>query len=71
MFDYDAANPDELTLKEGQVVVVLSKHAGDSGWWEGELHGKRGVFPDNFVDLLPPEVSVFVSLCCCTTALSY
>uniref|UniRef100_A0A8C9GIV9 SH3 domain containing kinase binding protein 1 n=1 Tax=Piliocolobus tephrosceles TaxID=591936 RepID=A0A8C9GIV9_9PRIM len=27
----------------------------DIGWWEGELNGRRGVFPDNFVKLLPPD----------------
>ena len=21
----------------------------DGGWWEGELDGKKGMFPDNFV----------------------
>jgi len=21
----------------------------DGGWWEGELDGKKGLFPDNFV----------------------
>jgi len=21
----------------------------DGGWWEGELDGKKGIFPDNFV----------------------
>ncbi|XP_072022602.1 SH3 domain-containing kinase-binding protein 1-like [Amphiura filiformis] len=54
-FDYDAQNPDELSLKEGDVIVITSKEAGDSGWWEGEVHGRKGVFPDNFVTLLPPE----------------
>ena len=36
------------------------------GWWEGELNGRRGVFPDNFVKLLPPdfEKEGNVSLCC-------
>ena len=28
----------------------------DSGWWKGELNGAVGVFPDNFVELLPEEV---------------
>ncbi|XP_021788824.1 SH3 domain-containing kinase-binding protein 1 isoform X9 [Papio anubis] len=27
----------------------------DVGWWEGELNGRRGVFPDNFVKLLPSD----------------
>ena len=55
-FDYDAQNPDELSLKEGDIIIITSKEAGDSGWWEGEINGKKGVFPDNFVTLLPPEV---------------
>ena len=28
----------------------------DKGWWKGELDGRVGVFPDNFVKLLPPEI---------------
>ena len=24
----------------------------DGGWWEGEVHGKRGVFPENFVEVI-------------------
>ena len=34
-----------------QVVHVLGK--GEEGWWKGELEGKEGVFPDNFVELIP------------------
>lgn len=26
---------------------------GEEGWWKGELEGKEGVFPDNFVELIP------------------
>lgn len=55
MFSYSAENDDELTLEEGDVVVVLDKELEDSGWWKGEHDGKVGVFPDNFVELLPPE----------------
>lgn len=32
------------------------------GWWEGELNGKRGVFPDNFVKLLPSDFEKEVSI---------
>ena len=31
------------------------------GWWEGELNGRRGVFPDNFVKLLPSDFEKEVS----------
>ncbi|XP_078619031.1 SH3 domain-containing kinase-binding protein 1-like isoform X16 [Branchiostoma floridae x Branchiostoma japonicum] len=55
LFDYTAENEDELTLKVGEVIIIRSKESVDSGWWEGEVGGRVGVFPDNFVELLPPE----------------
>lgn len=30
----------------------------DAGWWMGEIGGRQGVFPDNFVKLLEPEKEV-------------
>ncbi|CAH0725255.1 unnamed protein product, partial [Brenthis ino] len=54
LFPYAAVNEDELTLSEGDIVNIVSKDAPDRGWWKGELHGKVGLFPDNFVQLLPP-----------------
>uniref|UniRef100_A0A8C3LL44 SH3 domain-containing kinase-binding protein 1 n=1 Tax=Chrysolophus pictus TaxID=9089 RepID=A0A8C3LL44_CHRPC len=55
IFPYEAQNDDELTIREGDVVTLISKDCIDVGWWEGELNGKRGVFPDNFVKLLPSD----------------
>ncbi|XP_069478727.1 SH3 domain-containing protein 21 isoform X2 [Ambystoma mexicanum] len=57
MFDYLAANNDELSMKAGDVIQVLRKETEDDGWWEGELNGKTGLFPDNFVMLLPTPVA--------------
>lgn len=54
-FSYTAEQPDELSLVEGQIVRILEKELEDEGWWKGEIHGKVGVFPDNFVELLPVE----------------
>ncbi|XP_041971311.1 SH3 domain-containing kinase-binding protein 1-like [Aricia agestis] len=54
LFPYTAVNEDELTLAEGDVVTIVSKDAPDRGWWRGELRGRVGLFPDNFVQLLPP-----------------
>jgi hypothetical protein len=41
-------NDDELELFEGSIVTVLSEI--DAGWWEGEYNGRRGIFPNNFVE---------------------
>ncbi|XP_059351844.1 mitogen-activated protein kinase kinase kinase 11-like isoform X2 [Daphnia carinata] len=51
-FDYDAQGEDELSLRRGQVVEILSKDAkisGDEGWWTGKIGDKVGIFPSNFV----------------------
>ncbi|XP_011876612.1 PREDICTED: SH3 domain-containing kinase-binding protein 1 isoform X2 [Vollenhovia emeryi] len=52
LFPYEAANEDELTLVEGDVIALLSKDAPDKGWWRGELKGQVGLFPDNFVEMI-------------------
>ncbi|KAI2652124.1 CD2-associated protein [Labeo rohita] len=49
IFTYEATNQDELDLKEGDIIHVLSKDTGEPGWWRGEVSGREGVFPDNFV----------------------
>ncbi|XP_026146048.1 CD2-associated protein-like isoform X2 [Carassius auratus] len=57
IFTFEATNQDELDLKEGDIIHILSKvwkrDSGELGWWRGEINGKEGVFPDNFVTLLP------------------
>ncbi|KAK7881627.1 hypothetical protein WMY93_030036 [Mugilogobius chulae] len=56
LFPYEAQNEDELSLKEGEVINIITKECADAGWWMGEIGGRQGVFPDNFVKLLVPEV---------------
>ncbi|XP_075962792.1 SH3 domain-containing protein 21 isoform X3 [Anarhichas minor] len=58
MFDYKGKTDDELDLKKGDVVVLLRKETEDDGWWEGELNGRCGFFPDNFVMVIPPMDSL-------------
>lgn len=48
-FDYDAEQHDELTIRVGDIIKNVSTPEG--GWWEGELNGKKGLFPDNFVEV--------------------
>ncbi|XP_073704014.1 SH3 domain-containing protein 21 isoform X1 [Garra rufa] len=55
MFDYTAVTEDELNLKKGDVITVINKSTEDEGWWEGELNGRRGFFPDNFVMVIPAD----------------
>lgn len=53
LYDCDADYPDELTFKEGDVIIVTGE--ADPEWWIGELEGqphRRGVFPVCFVHVL-------------------
>uniref|UniRef100_A0A8C0ZTE7 mitogen-activated protein kinase kinase kinase n=1 Tax=Castor canadensis TaxID=51338 RepID=A0A8C0ZTE7_CASCN len=43
---------DELSLRRGQLVEVLSKDAavsGDEGWWAGQVQQRLGIFPASYV----------------------
>ena len=42
-------------------VFVSWQDCADAGWWMGEIGGRQGVFPDNFVKVLLPEVEKEVS----------
>ena len=43
LYDYEARGEDELSLRRGQLVEVLSQDAavsGDEGWWAGQEIGR-------------------------------
>ncbi|KAF8578064.1 ras GEF [Ramaria rubella] len=42
-----APNATCLSFRAGQIIQVLNRDA--SGWWDGELDGRRGWFPSNYV----------------------
>lgn len=54
LYDYDAENDKELTIRADDVISVMAVSA--DGWWEGELTDRRtgravqGTFPSNFTD---------------------
>lgn len=48
LIDFEGTMSDELTVKMGDVLKNVTK-ASEEGWLQGELNGKRGIFPSNFV----------------------
>jgi hypothetical protein len=50
MYDYDAADADEVGFREGDLIVFCQPI--DAGWMEGtvESTGKRGMLPSNYVE---------------------
>ncbi|XP_070621487.1 vinexin isoform X2 [Erythrolamprus reginae] len=51
-FDFQAESPKELTLQKGDIVYIHKEV--DKNWLEGEHHGRVGIFPANYVEVLPP-----------------
>uniref|UniRef100_A0A8C1L8V5 Intersectin 2a n=1 Tax=Cyprinus carpio TaxID=7962 RepID=A0A8C1L8V5_CYPCA len=49
MYDYKAANKDEMSFQKGQLITVLNKDNPD--WWKGEVAGVIGLFPTNYVKM--------------------
>uniref|UniRef100_A0A8C6XWP5 Mitogen-activated protein kinase kinase kinase n=1 Tax=Naja naja TaxID=35670 RepID=A0A8C6XWP5_NAJNA len=52
VFEYEACGEDELSLRPGDVVQVLSRDSqvsGDEGWWTGQIDRRVGIFPSNYV----------------------
>ncbi|XDV43348.1 hypothetical protein PO909_011843 [Leuciscus waleckii] len=53
IYDYTAANEDELSFSKCQIINVLDK--SDPDWWKGELNGVTGLIPTNYVKLTTSE----------------
>uniref|UniRef100_A0A8C2CV14 Dynamin-binding protein n=1 Tax=Cyprinus carpio TaxID=7962 RepID=A0A8C2CV14_CYPCA len=43
---------EELDFREGDVITIIG--LPEPGWFQGELDGRTGVFPEGFVELLGP-----------------
>ena len=57
LLPYTAQEEDELSLQEGQLITIITKNCEDEGWWKGEIEGKVGLFPDNFVKRVSQNMS--------------
>jgi hypothetical protein len=47
-YEYAAQKSDELSMKEGDIIIVTKKPS-EGGWWFGQLATESGWFPQDFV----------------------
>lgn len=55
LYDCSADNEDELSFREGEVIIVLNEQTDDDNWMEGMVENepeRRGMFPVSFVYML-------------------
>uniref|UniRef100_A0A8C4WIV7 SH3 domain containing 19 n=1 Tax=Gopherus evgoodei TaxID=1825980 RepID=A0A8C4WIV7_9SAUR len=50
LYDFQGENEDELSFKAGDMITELEPV--DEDWMSGEVQGKSGIFPKNFVQVL-------------------
>ncbi|KAF2874753.1 hypothetical protein BDV95DRAFT_675048 [Massariosphaeria phaeospora] len=49
LYDYEAAEENELSFPEGATIIDLE--FPDEDWWHGSFNGASGLFPANYVEL--------------------
>ncbi|XP_046607275.1 protein vav [Neodiprion virginianus] len=49
LFDFRGGEPNQLSLRRGCRVVVLSKEGDARGWWKGKIGDQVGFFPKEYV----------------------
>ncbi|KAE9402204.1 hypothetical protein BT96DRAFT_991372 [Gymnopus androsaceus JB14] len=49
---FTPTEPGELGFQAGDIITVVDR--GYKDWWRGQLRGRTGIFPVNYVEALPP-----------------
>ncbi|XP_060554123.1 src kinase-associated phosphoprotein 2-like [Ruditapes philippinarum] len=48
-WDCTGDSSSELSFKKGDIIYILSREFDEKSWWVGELNGKFGLVPKNFL----------------------
>ncbi|GBM98011.1 Retrovirus-related Pol polyprotein from transposon TNT 1-94 [Araneus ventricosus] len=55
LYAFEARNEDELSVMPGDIVLVPDGQSSEPGWLGGELHGKKGWFPEAYAEKIEPS----------------
>ncbi|XP_073776907.1 sorbin and SH3 domain-containing protein 1 isoform X19 [Danio rerio] len=68
-FDFRAESLKELPFQKGDIVYIYRQV--DQNWFEGEHHGRVGIFPRSYVELVPPTEKAQPKKCAPVQVLEY
>lgn len=49
LFTFDADQAGDLAFQKGDIITIVQRSNTTDDWWTGELNGRRGIFPANYV----------------------
>jgi hypothetical protein len=49
VYPFESQSPDELSFNPGDELIIIDQ-SGE--WWTAEMHGKRGLIPGNYVQII-------------------
>lgn len=52
IYDFNAVESGDLSFSKGDVIIITQKSDNSNDWWTGKIHGRQGIFPANFVELV-------------------
>ncbi|KIM47927.1 hypothetical protein M413DRAFT_439623 [Hebeloma cylindrosporum] len=52
LFDFNAVESGDLSFRKGDVIRVTKKSDSIDDWWSGNINGRQGIFPANFVEIV-------------------
>jgi len=52
LYTFEADQPGDLGFKKGDIITIVKKTDSKNDWWTGEINGKSGIFPSNYVETM-------------------
>jgi hypothetical protein len=52
LYTFQACQDGDLGFKKGDIVTIIKRTDSKNDWWTGQINGKTGIFPSNYVETI-------------------